>query len=198
MDEKTEELRDIFVEVTEEETVTESQEAERGTLAGQDAAAERLGESVAEMRDAYEFRTSLDDEELATVIEGFYRGDTDAEIAEELGTNPEEVFDARLDLHLIREEDTDAPFDLAEFRDMLVADDPGVDLAERLDVSEPTVDRYRRIVEAQNESRRVSDRFRSEFEDVLVEAGLGEHLTQDMQDDGLEDATDGVETDVSF
>lgn len=198
IDGKTEELRDIFVEVTEEETVTESQDEERGTLLEKGAASERIGDIVADMREEYEFESSLSDEELATVVVGFYRDETDAEIAEELDTNPEEVFDARLDLHLVRESDTDAPFDLAEFRDVLVADGPGEDLAERLDVSEPTVDRFRRVVETQNESRRVSDRYRSGFEDALVEVGLGEHLTTDVQDDGLEDATEGVETDVSF
>lgn len=198
IDGKTEELRDIFVEVTEEETVTESQDDDRGTLVESGAASERIAEIVAEMREEYAFRSSLSDEELTTVVEGFYRDDSDAEIAEALDTNPEEVFDGRLDLHLVDEDDTDAPFDLDEVRDTIVADDPDEDLAERFDVSEATVDRYRRVVETQTEARRISDRYRSQFEDALVEAGLGEHMTTDVQEDGLEDATEGVETDVSF
>ena len=198
MNKKTEELRDLFVSVTDEETVTERQQESRGSLAEERDSSERLGEIIARMRKEYEFATELADSELATVVEGFYDGRADSALAEELGISRRTVFQARLDLHLIRDRDTDAPFDIADLRNLLVEGATTGEIAEELDVSESTVRRYRRIVTAQNEARQVSDRFRSEFEDVLVDAELGEHLTMDMKDDGLEDATEGMESNVSF
>lgn len=198
MDEKTEELRDLFMDVTDEETVTEAQEESRGSLTDERDAGERIGSIVARMREKYDFDTSLSDEELATVVEGFYTGAADSAIAEELDASRRDVFRARLDLHLVRDRDTDAPFDFAAFRDLLSEGRSTGDVADELDVSPSTVRRYRRVVESQNEARRVSDRFRSEFEDALVDVDLAERFTSDMKDDGLEEATDGMETNVSF
>lgn len=198
MDEKTEELRDIFMEVSDEETVTERQEESRGSLAEDEDSSERLAEIVAAMRDHHEFDSSLSDDDLATVVERFYHGDNDSQIADELDVSRKAVFRARLDLHLVRDRDIDAPFDLDELRTLLDEDLGTGDIADRLDVSASTVRRYRRVVRAQNEARSVSDRFRSEFEDVLAEADLSEQLTADIDDDGLDEATDGMETDVSF
>jgi len=42
MDEKTEELRDIFIDVTDEDTVTESQEETRGSLIDREGIRDRL------------------------------------------------------------------------------------------------------------------------------------------------------------
>jgi DNA-binding CsgD family transcriptional regulator len=198
MDDKTEELRDIFMDVTDEDTVTERQEESRGSLTGERASAERIGDIVDRMREQYDFDTSLSGSELVTLVEGFYRGASDSAIAEELDVSRREIFRARLDLHLVRDRDTDAPFDLPELRESLLEGTPIVDIAAALDVSESTVRRYRRVVEAENEARRVSQRFRSEFEDALVDADLDEQFTTDVKDDGLEEATDGMETNVSF
>lgn len=198
MDEKTEELRDIFMEVSGEETVTERQAESRGSLADGDDSTERLVEIIATMRDHHEFDTSLPDDDLATVVQRFYSGDSDSGIADDLDVSRKTIFRARLELHLVRERDTDAPFDLDDLRALLDEDLGTGDIAEQLDVSASTVRRYRRVIDAQNEARSVSDRFRSEFEDVLAEADLGEQLTADIDDDGLDEATDGMETDVSF
>jgi hypothetical protein len=55
MDEKTEELRQIFVEAADEDTVTESQQATHGSLTeADDDADERLESVIAEMQEAYE------------------------------------------------------------------------------------------------------------------------------------------------
>ena len=150
MTNNTEELRDIFEDISDEDTVTETQEDSRGSLTQERASEERLREIIGRMRKDHGFDSSLSDAELATVVERFYDDTTDTAVADEL------------------------------------------------DVSESTVRRYRRVIEAQNEARRVSDRFRSEFEDALLEAGMGEEFTDEMADDGLEEATEGTETNVSF
>lgn len=199
MDEKTAELRDIFIDVTDEETVTESQEAARGSLtadeAGGDAAIEEV---VAEMRDAYDFATDLSDAELRAVVRGFYEGDTDTAVAERLGVSRRTVFRARLDLHLVRDRDTDAPFDLTELRELLDGERTIAEVADALDVAESTVRRYRRVLRAREESRRVSNRYRAAFEDALGDVTLAQRMTEEVTEDGLEDAADGMETNVSL
>ncbi|MUV85701.1 conditioned medium-induced protein 4 [Natronomonas sp. CBA1123] len=197
MDEKTEELRDIFVDIADEDTVTERQSESRGSLTGE-TSTEGLAAIVAEMREVCGFDTSLDDEALVAVIERFYAGDSDGDIAEVLDVDQRTVVRARLDLHLLREDDTDAPFDFERFRELLAEDRTTGDIAETLGVSESTVRRYRHVVEAQDEHRRVSGRFRSEFEDLVATADLSQQLTTDVQDDGLEEATEGMETNVQF
>ncbi|WP_135823546.1 conditioned medium-induced protein 4 [Halorussus ruber] len=200
MDEKTEELRDIFMDVTDESTVTEQQEETHGSLSSEAEVDEHLEDVVARMRDRYDFGTTLSDDELVTVVRGFYAGDSDAEIARDLGDASlgKTVSRARIDLHLIRDSDTDAPFDMDELRDLLDDGATTVECAEQLDVSESTVRRYRRVVETQQERRTVNDRFRDEFENVLRDRELSDRMTERVQEDGLDDATEGMETNVSF
>jgi hypothetical protein len=200
MDEKTEELRDIFMDVADDETVTETQEEGRGSLASRADAEERLLEVIADMRESLGFGTTLSDEELVTVVRRFYAGDSDADIARALGdpSLSKTVSRARIDLHLLRDADTDAPFDMDALRAGLDDDRDAAALAAGLGVSESTVRRYRRVVEAQNEIRRVNDRFRSEFENVLRDRELSERLTDNVQEDGLDEATEGQETNLSF
>ncbi|USZ66825.1 helix-turn-helix domain-containing protein [Halorussus salilacus] len=200
MDEKTEELRDIFMDVTDESTVTERQEETHGSLSSETEVEERLEAVVAEMRERYDFATTLSDEELVTVVRGYYAGDSDAEIARELGDASlgKTVSRARIDLHLIRESDTDAPFDLDALRDLLDDGASTTDAADALDVSESTVRRYRRIIETRQEKQTANDRFTDEFENVLRDRELSDRMTDDIQKDGLDDATEGMETNVSF
>ena len=195
MDEKTEELRDIFEEVTGEETVTETQEETPGTLAGEDdgEVAERLAGVVARMREEYEFDTDRSDAEYAHLVRAYYEGEEDAEIAEALDVDRREVVRARLDVHLVRDRDRDAPFELKRLRRLLNDDDSTGEIAEELDVSASTVRRYCRIVETENAIRSVSARYQADFEDVLTDAGISSDMTSDVKEDGLEDATEGAE-----
>jgi len=110
----------------------------------------------------------------------------------------EELRDIFIDVTDEDTRDTDAPFEFDAFRRALADDASTADLAERFDVSESTVRRYRRVVEAENESRQANDRYRDEFDTILADADLSERITEDVQQDGLEDATEGMETDVSF
>lgn len=201
MDEKTEELRDIFMDITDEDTVTERQEESRGSLTGDESAVdERLSAVIAEMDEHFGFETKLSDAERCRVVRGYYEGDSDSAIADALDVSRRTVFRARTELHLLRDRDTEAPFDLGRLRDLLEEDLSTSDIAAKLDVSPTTVRRYSRVIRAQDEARRVSDRFKSEFEDALTDAGIADRLTTDVKEDGLEDATEGTEpeSDVSF
>ena len=200
MDEKTEELRDIFMDVTDESTVTEQQAETHGSLSSETAIDDRLAEVVGRMRDRYDFATTLSDDELVTVVRGFYAGDSDAGIARELGDASlgKTVARARIDLHLLRDADEDAPFDMTALRDLLEDDATTGECAAELDVSESTVRRYRRVVEAKRQRRTVNDQFRNEFENILQDRELSDRMTESVQEDGLDDATEGMETNVSF
>lgn len=200
MDEKTEQLRDIFMEVADDATVTEQQEESRGSLADDRSVEDQLRAVVETMQTQYDFRTSFSIDELTTIIERFYAGDNDTEIARHLGDESlsKTVSRARIDLHLVTDRDTDAPFDLDRLRDLLETDQPMTQIADELGVSESTVRRYRHIVDIQSERRVIGDRYREEFEHILEDRGLSDRLTADIQQTGLEDATEGMETNVSF
>lgn len=200
MDEKTERLRDIFLGLAEGGSVTEPQEESRGSLVRADAADERIRAVVERMRERFDFSTSLSDDQLVTVVRAFFAGASDAGIARELGdaSLDRAVARARLDLHLVLDRDLDAPFDLAALGRAVDAGRPVADLATEFGVSESTVRRYRRVVETQRQRRSVTDRYRDEFERIVADRDLGERLTADARRTGLEDATEGMESNVSF
>lgn len=201
MDEQTEELRDLFVETTGEESVTEGQTAERGDLADAttpEDADERVRELIARMRERYAFESGLDDEALGRVVTGFYADESDAEIADAVDADAETVFLARADLHLLRESDRDAPFPLADLRALIVDDVPLVERAERLDADEATVEHYSQVVEADRRSTRANDRFTDEFADLLTDADLRESHTGDAHQSGLEEAAEDIETNTQL
>ncbi|SDR43735.1 conditioned medium-induced protein 4 [Natronobacterium texcoconense] len=196
MNEKTEELRDIFTDVTDgEETVTQSQENNRGSLERDERTDdERLESVVTQMRERYEFETELSDEQLVAVAKAFYEDESDEEIATDLGVDTEEIFEARMSLHLIGDDDAD-DVDLAAIRGREEDDET---LAEEYDVSADDIGRYRRVAKAEDQSRTANDRYRDEFDSILADAELSAQMTSDVREDGLEDATEGMETDVDF
>ncbi|GGM70717.1 hypothetical protein J2752_001791 [Halarchaeum rubridurum] len=199
MDEKTRELRDIFVDVTEGETVTEHQEEGHGSLATDAEIDERLRETVTDMRERLDFRTDLDDAALVRLVRGFYAGDDDAALADALDVDEDTVSEARRDLHLIQPDVADAPLDLDALRRALETGDPDTDaLAERLDSDPDTVREYAGVARAQIEIQSVNDRYRAEFESVLQDRDLAERLTTAAREDGLEEATEGQETNTNL
>lgn len=198
MDDKTEELRDIFMEVSDAEAVTERQRETRGYLEEDVDVDARLAEIIAEMRETYGFETDLTDEQRVELVSAFYDGDSDAEIARKLDISRSTLHRARLELHLVRDRDRDAPFDLNA---VVEAHDAGRsigDLAEAEGVSESTLRRYLRVVRADRRSRLANQRFRDAFDTILGDADLSTRLTEDVHETGLEEATEGLETNVSF
>jgi hypothetical protein len=198
MDEKTEALRDLFVDATGADTVTERQQETRGSLVGESAEAtdERLAELVATMRERFDFRSGLDDVALVTLLRRFFDDATDADIAAELGVDPDTVFDARMDLHLVTEADH-TPVDDAVRQ--LFVDGADVDAClDAVDAAPETVRRAFRVVESESAAARASHRFRDEFAELLSDEDLSTRLASDARRDGLRDATEDLETDVSL
>ncbi|MEF8813258.1 MAG: hypothetical protein V5A55_05510 [Halovenus sp.] len=200
MDEKTEELRDIFLDVADEETVTESQEATRGTLVGDsEDVGERLRGVISSMREEFTFRTDLSDSALETVVREFYEGAADAEMAASLDVDEQTVFWARLDLHLLHEEELARTVDAPDAVRTRHADGTTpAEVAEAVGIDESTAERALALVDTQDRARRVSYRYRTAFEEILTDADMTVQFTADALEDGLEEATEGAETDVDF
>ncbi|WP_135664839.1 hypothetical protein [Halorhabdus rudnickae] len=199
MGEKTDELRDLFVDVAGTDTVTEDQEPSSGTLSNPDEqTVDRQLRAVLEgMAERFSFETAIGDDQRVALVRAFYHGDSDAELADRLSIDEETARRARLELHLFREADTDAPVDWEELRRRLKEDEETV-LVEELDLDRDAIAQYRRVLEAREEARGVSYRFQSAFRDVIPDADLAERLTADVTEDGLEEAAADIETDVSF
>ncbi len=188
-DEETEHLRDVFVEATGTETATTGQHADRGSLLGDaDADAAGVAGVVAEMRDALGFETDLDDRDLATVVERFYAGDDDAVIAAALDVPEAAVVRARLDLHLLRTDDADP--------ELLAA----VEAGREVDADPDALERAEGVARAHRRARRVSERFRTAFEERLTDADLEGRFIGDARADGLREAAEDInpEIDLSF
>ena len=221
MDDRTAELRDLFVETTGEEAVTESRTATTGSLSGgdgaDDAVDDRLSALVAEVADRDDFDAGLPEPDLRRVVRAFFdpagdvgtepwSADADAAVAASLSTDAdaEAVFDARMALHLVADADREAPVPYGELRRLVLdtadADDPDAALAAALpaDADPETARRYRRVVAADLASRRVNHRYRDAFADLLTDAELSTRLAADARRDGLGDATEDIETDVSL
>jgi hypothetical protein len=200
MDEKTEELREVFLDVVDEETVTERQEDPRGSIAVDDDEVERsLRSTIATMEDRYDVAPGFSREELTELVRLFYDGKPDDEIAQELGGfDTDAVTRARFDLHLVTAEDRESPIEIDDLRERLDAGRSLGEIAGRADTTEAALARRKRVAEVDEERRLVGDRFRLEFERLLGERNLAERFTERITDDGLDDATEGIDTNVSL
>ncbi|QAU13029.1 hypothetical protein EKH57_10015 [Halorubrum sp. BOL3-1] len=222
MNEKTAELRDLFVDATGGDTATERQDAKRGTLVDSDeesvdATARDL---VAAMRERYGFSTDLDDDAYVLVARGRFDDDGDEAVAaalrdaldgrEEADLDPdavdaETVRTARLDLHLVRESDreadgdsADAEFAYADLKRLTAAGNSIVECAEELGAPPDRVARYAAVARTDIASTRANDRFHDTFRDLLTDADIEGSLASDAREDGLKEATEDIETDVSL
>ena len=205
MDEKTEELRDLFVDATGSETVTERQAESPGSLVDRDddAVADRVAALVAAIRERYGFDSDLDDADYERVAVGFFDGEDDAAIADTLGgsgsaVDARTVRDARFDLHLVADADRDAPFEYAALKRLLAADRSVEAAAAELDADAETVREFVPVARADLASTRVNDRFRDEFRTLLTDADIEDAHAATARDDGLREATEDIETDVSL
>ena len=198
MEEKTEELRDIFLSVSDEETVTEPQTESHGSLTDDGESVEsRLDDVLDRLREKFGFETDLSDEQRRELIEQFYDDSTDAELAAALDCGAATVFAARMELHLVR--DSEPPLDGSDLD--AVRERPDTDagvLAAELGVTEQAVDRTRAVLATRDRSRRVSERFVTAYQEILTDVELTDRFATDTHDDGLDGATEGAETNVDF
>ncbi len=205
MDEKTEELRDLFVDATGSETVTEQQEESPGSLTDRDddAVTERIADLIAAMRDRYEFEAGLNDTAYRRVVTGFFDDEDDTTIATAVadGTgevDPAVVRAARFDLHLVDDDDRDAPVEYGVLKRAAAADRSLEAVADDLDTDPEAIEPYVAAASADLASTRANDRFRDEFRALLTDVDIEESHATAAREDGLREATEDIETDVSL
>ena len=194
-------LTDIFMDVSQgAESTTEQQDEQRGswrpnTSGDTDT---NIRETIAEMRDCYGLQTQLSDNQLVTLVKAYFEGDGDTAIARRLGdvSLDKTVTRARLSLHLFRERDTAADFDVEGLKECLEAGNSGAECARRLDIGKSTANRYRRIFNAKAEAEQVDHEYSERFHQYYQEeAGDDDLEPLSNMNDGLSDAVAGAGAD---
>jgi len=196
MDDEMAALRDLFLDVAEGETVTESGAPKRGALLNLPTVRDRLAEIVTELAEADELTTDLDPDHLPDLVIAVYDGASDDAIAAELDADLETVARARLDCGLVRAADLDVPD--SEALEECLSDGGPAACADRLGLDPVDVERYARatdtVAERGEGSRSVAERIERAFAD----ADLSAHRTAGVREDGLREAAEDIETDVKF
>lgn len=198
MDDKTEQLRELFLETTEETTVTDEQAETRGSLTDRPDVEERLTDLLADMRERYPFQTDLSDAHLHQLLEGYYDGASDDELASQLSVSAETIRRARFDLHLVRATDFAASVDPARLRKLHATDASVETIADTFELDQSTAERQLEAVTVELRSRSANHRYRDAFAALFADADLAATHTDDALEDGLAEATEGLETNVSF
>ena len=186
-------LRDIYLDVAKDvESTTEQQHEQRGSWRPSATTNTRISDTIAEMEDRYGLQTQLSDEQLLTLVKAFFDGESDTGIARQLGdaSLDKTVTRARLGLHLFRESDTTADFDIDALRKCFAADNSGAECARRLDIGKSTANRYRRVFEAKDQAGHVDNEYYERFrrycrDDADEDSGFDSDYSPD---DGLSDA----------
>jgi hypothetical protein len=192
-------LTDIYLDVAEDiESTTKHQHEQRGSWRLSAETDTRIRDTITEMQERYDLRTQLSDEQLVTLIKAFFDGDGDGDgdtaIARQLGdaSLDKTVTRARLGLHLFRESDTTADFDVEALRECFAAENSGAECARQLDIGKSTANRYRRIFTAKDQAERVDneyyERFRRYCRDDTDEDPDPDFDPDYSPDDGLSDA----------
>ncbi|KTG08499.1 hypothetical protein AUR64_17615 [Haloprofundus marisrubri] len=180
---KVDELRELFARLSSQTTFTERQQSSHHPTPTERTLHEALRRTVGEMRAEYGFVTSLDDAGLASLVRGFYAGQSDAELAATLGVSRGVVRRARIHLQLLRESDFAGPVD---YRALARLVDGGASVGEctaALGVSERAVRRATRILTARRNAQKNGHRYQLEFETLLQEAGLNDEMVATRQAD---------------
>jgi DNA-binding NarL/FixJ family response regulator len=199
--EKVEQLTEIFHDIAGgSTTTTEHQHEDRWTSPSttHSDADDTIRGIIREMTDEYDIRTSLEEDELVTVVRRYHAREGDTEIARTLGTpnRDKTIARARISLHLFRDTDFDAPFELSQLRELLDQDASNEKIADTLSASKSTVRAYARVLAAETEAERASHEYQSRFEQALTDTETDSDDTDQFSEtvsptayaSGLEDA----------
>ncbi len=204
MGERTDELRDLFESVTGTTEVTERQRRPRGTLSADRETRAALAAEIEQMQGELGFEIDLPVPALTTLLEGFYDGQDDAAIAETVTEAHDVTLDraavvrARLDLHLVRNEERPPSAAEADLGALAREETDVESVAGAHDVAPETVERWLAVRETMAERRRVADRYRQAFESQLADRDLAERLTASLEETGLDGAVADQEVDLDM
>lgn len=188
-------LTEIWNSVTDDTKTTTEQQTERGNQRDISDFDGRIRETVTEMRDRYDIQTKLSNDQLVTVVRRFFAGDTDTEIAREIGDSSldKTVSRARVRLHLFRPKDTDTEVNLDLLTDCFIEGHSAAVCGKKQGIAKSTANRYRRVITAQRQADRVNDEYRERFQRYCEEDD--DTLVSPSSLDGLEEAVAGAGAD---
>ena len=198
-----EELTAIYMDVSKgDTTTTERQEDQRGRWNSNTNTDQQIRSTIEEMHERYDLSTQLPTDQLVALVKAFFEGKGDTAIARRLGDSSLDrtVTRARLGLHLFRERDTTADFDLETLSECFKTGNSGTECARQLDIAASTANQYRRILNAQQEAERVENTYYERFRRLCSADGTTEDEDLDAEfepdfDNGLADAVAGAGAD---
>jgi DNA-binding CsgD family transcriptional regulator len=187
---KTDQLRELVLKISPTTKVVEKQASKHGNLRGSSEIERALLVVVSEMIKVYNIQTKLSPRQLASVVRLFYKGQSDTEIAEELGDRAlnKTVSRARIKLHLFRESDLKAPFDKDTFLRLSDAGKSVKEMSVALSVAPSTISEYKNIFESQRLAER--DGYTRRFKEILSDQDVSEKMVSHISKDGLQDTMD--------
>ena len=198
-----EELTAIYMDVSKgDTTTTERQEDQRGRWNSNTNTDQQIRSTIEEMHERYDLSTQLPTDHLVALVKAFCEGKGDTAIARRLGDSSLDrtVTRARLGLHLFRERDTTADFDLEALSECFEAGNSGAECARQLDIAASTANQYRRVLRAQQEAKHIENTYYNRFQHLCSTDGTTEAEDPDAEfepnfDNGLVDAVAGAGAD---
>lgn len=189
-------LTSIWNDVTEGAEGTTEEQSGLGSQRDISDFDRRIRETIEEMRERYDIRTQLTNEQLALLVREYFSGATDTEIAQQLGdaSLDKTVSRARTRLHLFRDVDLDTKVDLNALMECLEAGNSASECGSNLGIAKSTANRYRRLIRAKRQADKVDNKYYKRFRDYCDEDNP-DLLPEAQSWDGLEDAVAGAGAD---
>ncbi|MBT8507445.1 response regulator receiver protein [Methanomicrobiaceae archaeon CYW5] len=197
MNQRKQELLDLFTNITSKTTIVEPMRKIHGTLRDKEAIEREVALIMREVLDQGHFKTKLAPRQLAQLVCAYYDNKNDTEIARTLGDEKlsKTVARARVRLKLFRELDFKMPFDPAQMEALLDSGKTMKEISEELGISPSTLREYRHVIESQRDP--TLDPFLERIRDVMEDRDLTESMTGGVVNDGLSEAIDITEAELA-
>ena len=188
------ELLNLFSNLTNKTKIVEERSTLHGTLRDQEAVEREIALIMHEIKDRGIFKTSLEPIQLARIINMYYAGKNDTEIARSLGDEKlsKTISRARIQLKLFRDNDFKMPFKESQLRDYQRRGMTQKDIAERLGISPTSLREYTNILDMRDNT--VLDPYLERIQDVLHDRDLSEKMASALQEDTFGEAIDVAES----
>jgi len=188
------ELLNLFSSLTNKTKIVEERSTLHGTLRDQEAVEREIALIMHEIKDRGIFKTSLEPIQLARIINMYYAGKNDTEIARSLGDEKlsKTISRARIQLKLFRDNDFKMPFKESELRSLQKKKLTQKEIAQKLGISPTSLREYSNILEMRDNTMLTP--YLERVQDVLHDRDLTEKMASALQEDTLGEAIDAAES----
>ncbi len=188
------ELLNLFSTLTNKTKIVEERSTLHGTLRDQEAVEREIALIMHEVKDRGIFKTSLEPIQLARIINLYYAGRNDTEIARSLGDErlSKTISRARIQLKLFRGNDFKMPFKEEELRKLQKKGMTQKDIAKNLGISATSLREYTNILDMRD--CKILDPYLERVLDVLHDRDLTEKMASALQEDTFGEAIDAADS----